>query len=409
MVGERGHVGCATSATNSSGDAAIAFTVGTQTGPDTVVARVVGGTDSAVFVAYVVGTIPIVAQVAVPANYGIHDTFVRDGLAFASLWNTGVVIYDVGNGAFGGTPATPVPIDTVRTPDNGVAGGRASHNTWWFHNGAERRYLFVGQEGPSNGGVASGDIYVVDVSDLSNPDTVAFYHMAGAGTHNFWMDEPAQVLYAAYYNGGVVALNVSGVLSGNLAGRELARIQPGGAGGTLMWGVQVANGFVYAVDMLSGVWQLQRNGTTFTALGGGNNVTERYSSDFWVHGNHIYSGTWGLRNTEPGNALKIWRLSPSGAPQLVDSIITPGVGTVSDVQVSADGQVLVFSAEGGAGAGLYVYGLVDPEHPAPLARTATLSLHTATIAEISGRRYVFAAKNPASPAMIVFDITGITP
>ena len=47
---------------------------------------------------------------------------------------------------------------------------------------------------------------MVDVSDLENPVEVAFYHVAGAGTHNFWMDESAQVLFAAYYNGGVAAL-----------------------------------------------------------------------------------------------------------------------------------------------------------------------------------------------------------
>jgi hypothetical protein len=29
--------------------------------------------------------------------------------------------------------------------------------------------------------------------------------VAGAGTHNFWMDEPSGILYAAYYNGGVRA------------------------------------------------------------------------------------------------------------------------------------------------------------------------------------------------------------
>jgi hypothetical protein len=71
------------------------------------------------------------------------------------------------------------------------------------------------------------------------------------------MDEARQILYAAYYNGGVVALDVSGTLTGNLASRELARITPGGAGNTFVWGVMVANGDVYASDMLSGLWQLK--------------------------------------------------------------------------------------------------------------------------------------------------------
>ena len=392
------------STTNTNGEASMTFTLAAQVGTDTVVAR--ADQDSVLFLLHAVGLVPIVAQVAVPANYGHHDTFVRDGLAFAALWNTGVVVYDVGNGMAGGTPAAPVPIDTIRTPSHGIGNGRSSHNTWWFHNGAERRYLFVGQEGPSNGSTASGDIYVVDVSDLQNPDTVAFYHMNGAGTHNFWMDEPAQVLYAAYYNGGVVALDVSGTLTGDLSSRELARNQIGGAGNTFTWGVQLSpNGFVYAIDMLSGLWQLNHTGASITVVGGGNNVSERYSSDLWVHGNHIYTGTWGTRGGNAGNALKIWRLNAGGTPQLVDSIITPGIGTVSDVQVSDDGALLVFSAENGPSHGLYVFDLTDPEKPRPVGRSAALSLHTATISDINGRRYVFAAKNPSSPAMIVFDIT----
>jgi len=41
---------------------------------------------------------------------------------------------------------------------------------------------------------------------------------------------------------GVVALDVSGTLSGNLAGRKIARIQPGGSRSTSVWGVQLAGG-----------------------------------------------------------------------------------------------------------------------------------------------------------------------
>ena len=70
------------------------------------------------------------------------------------------------------------------------------------------------------------------------------------------MDETREILYAAYYNGGVVALDISGTLTGDLAGREIARIAPGGAGNTYTWGVQLYNGSLYAIDMLSGLWQL---------------------------------------------------------------------------------------------------------------------------------------------------------
>jgi hypothetical protein len=200
------------------------------------------------------------ASVPIPHFYGIHDTFVRDGLAFVFAWNTGVIIYDVGNGIKGGSPSSPVEVSRVVTAENGVSGGPSAHNGWWFHNPVtgEKRYLFVGQEGLGViGSQSSGDIHVVDVSDLMNPHEVAFFHLNGAGTHNFWMDEQRQILYAAYYNAGVVALDVSGALSGDLSGRLLSQTKPGGDGNTYTWGVQLANGSLYAIDMLSGFWQLK--------------------------------------------------------------------------------------------------------------------------------------------------------
>jgi hypothetical protein len=192
-------------------------------------------------------------------HYGIHDTYVRDGVAFVFAWDEGVIIYDVGNGIRGGSPARPAEVSRIVTARSGRS-TPAVHNGWWFHNPAsgERRYLFVGQEGPGVvGAQSSGDIHVVDISDLTRPREVAFFHLNGAGTHNFWMDESRQILYAAYYNGGVVALDVSGTLAGDLSGRLLGQVLPGGAGDTYTWGVQLANGSLYAIDMLSGLWQMQ--------------------------------------------------------------------------------------------------------------------------------------------------------
>jgi hypothetical protein len=202
----------------------------------------------------------LIATVPIPPDYGIHDTFVRDGLAFVFAWNTGVIIYDVGNGMKAGSPANPVEVSRIVTADNGVQGGPSAHNGWWFHNPVtgEKRYLFVGQEGSGVvGSRSSGDIHVVDVSNLAQPQEVAFFHLNGAGTHNFWMDEQRQILYAAYYNAGVVALDVSGTLSGDLSSRLLGQIKPGGDANTYTWGVQLANGSLYAIDMLSGLWQLK--------------------------------------------------------------------------------------------------------------------------------------------------------
>jgi hypothetical protein len=192
-------------------------------------------------------------------HYGLHDTYVRDGIAFLFAWDEGVIIYDVGNGIRGGSPSAPVKISQLVTTTSGV-NSPSVHNGWWFHNPVtgEQRYLFVGQEGLGVvGSRSSGDIHVVDVSDLAHPAEVAFFHLNGAGTHNFWVDEGRQVLYAAYYNAGVVALDISGTLSGDLSGRLLSQIKPGGSGNTYTWGVQLANGSLYAIDMLSGLWQLK--------------------------------------------------------------------------------------------------------------------------------------------------------
>jgi hypothetical protein len=197
------------------------------------------------------GTITTASSTPIPDHYCIHDTFVRDGYAFVFAWDEGLYIFDVGNGSHGGSPSHPVQLSHT------LGFGGETHNGWWFWNpNGEKRYLFIGEEGPFNGSNASGDIHVVDVSDLTAPVEVGFFHIAGAGTHNFWVDEPNQILYAAFYNAGVVALDISGIISGSMASRELARIQPGGSGNTLTWGVQLYNGSVYASDMLSGFWQL---------------------------------------------------------------------------------------------------------------------------------------------------------
>lgn len=197
--------------------------------------------------------------------YFIHDVFVRDGILFTALWHNGLSIWDIGGGGAGGTPANPVLLGNVRTVNGYV------HNVWWYHApDGSKRYAFVGEEGPGSIGASSaGDIHVVDVSDLRNPVEVAFYGVTNAGTHNFVMDEAAGILYAAYYNGGVRALDVRGDLASceasaraadgrcnlRLMGREIGiGLQDQGA--VSVWGVAKIGDVVYASDMLSGLWAL---------------------------------------------------------------------------------------------------------------------------------------------------------
>jgi len=413
IVNGGGSIAPVSATTDSAGHASAIFTLGTVAGLQSVTAMV--SSNIVTFAATATSTVPVtspqlVATWPVPtgATYD-HDAFVRDGLAFVCDWNEGVLILDVGNGVRGGSPSNPVLVSQLITANNGVSSA-AVHNAWWFHNPVtgENRYLFIGQEGPGIvGSASSGDIHIVDVSDLSHPVEVGFIHVPGAGTHNFWMDESNQVLYAAYYNAGVIKVDVSGTLSGDMSSRIVAQVKPGGAGNTYVWGVMLANGTLYATDMVSGFWALDP--ATLAVRGGGNNVPERYGSDQWVYGQYAYSGTWGNRLAR-GNAVKVWSLDAGGEPELADSIIIPNISTVSDVAVTADGRMLVLTAEGGSGNGLYVYSRSNPQHPTQVGfYSVPVGLHTGEVATISGRTYVFAARDPGQQELDIFDITGLVP
>jgi len=226
------------------------------------------------------------------------------------------------------------------------------------------------------------------------------------------MDEPNQILYAAYYNGGVVAIDVSGTLSGDISSRMIDTLSFG-AGNTYTWGVQLYNGSLYAVDMLSGLWQLNTVAGALSVAAGGNNVPDRYGSDLWVANGYAYTGTWGgaARNGIPGDALKVWRLGQTGTPTLIDSIITPNISTVSDVEVSDDGKVLMFGAERGPNSGFWFYRLTDPAHPTLIGKYlvggVSGGIHTATFSRINGRLYAFGAKDPSGAALIILDVTSL--
>jgi hypothetical protein len=207
----------------------------------------------------------------VTGNPFVHDTFIRDGLLFVALWDDGMEIWDVGGCGTGATPESPRVLGGVKTLNGEV------HNIWWYHDASgSKRFAFVGEEGSGSIGSSSrGDIHVVDISDPTAPKEVAFYRVQGAGTHNFSVDETNGVLYAAYYNGGVRAIDVRGDLgtcpvsqqvidgSTNLArcdlrlmGRELGIGLVELNRGVYIWGVQYVNGTVYASDMVNGIWKL---------------------------------------------------------------------------------------------------------------------------------------------------------
>jgi hypothetical protein len=215
----------------------------------------------------------------------IHDVWVHDGLAYSAEWGTGVVIVDVGDGRWGGSVESPALVATYALPTG------STHAIFPYRSeSAGRTYLFVGDEIMSRRGLAwggyprsmgsyaerydpqsgtggiplatTGYIQVVDVTDPESPEMVARYEVSEFGTHNFWVED--DVLYVAYYEGGVRAVDVSGELRGNLytQGREMAVFRsahPQGftANATMVWGAQPFKGHVFFSDTNSGLWAVR--------------------------------------------------------------------------------------------------------------------------------------------------------
>lgn len=165
----------------------------------------------------------------------LHDVYVRNGLAFLSHWNAGLVVLDVGNGIVGGTPSSPREVSRVPDLDG------QTHNAWYWPEGG---YVFVGEEDFGTPGV----MHVVDFRDPLRPKQVATFSVPGQTPHNFWMDEDRQILYLAWYDRGVRALDVSGELLGDLrrGGREVGVTLDDGA---RIFAPQLHDGLLFAADM----------------------------------------------------------------------------------------------------------------------------------------------------------------
>ena len=186
----------------------------------------------------------------------LHDVYVRNGLAFLSQWNDGLVILDVGAGLVGGSPRTPIEVGRVVTAFGNV------HNAWYW---PATGYVFVGEENVGR----PGNVHIVDARNLTNPKEVATITVPGATPHNFWLDEENGVLYVGWYSNGLRAFDVTGELLGELdrQDREIAFSDygtgvggcPGGPTSTCSWAPQLDNGLVYVSDMNTGLWIFQPN------------------------------------------------------------------------------------------------------------------------------------------------------
>ena len=215
-------------------------------------------------------------------NSRIHDVWVNDGIAYSAEWGSGVVMVDVGNGRWGGSIENPQLITSYKLPSD------ATHAVFPYRSESTgKQLLFVGDEitnrrgkawqgnGPDvrmafdpetgRGGyprVTSGYIQVLDLTDPETPEMIARYEVTEYGTHNIWVED--DVLYQAYYEGGMRLVDVSGELMGNLytQGREIAVHKANDPQAWIhnapaAWGVIPYKGHVFFSDISSGLWSVK--------------------------------------------------------------------------------------------------------------------------------------------------------
>jgi len=208
------------------------------------------------------------------AGRTLHDVDVQDGLAYLSYWNDGLVILDVGNGVKGGSPSNPQLVAQYKYDLNDLysqveasAGPgfiRGTHTAWRHKN-----YVFIADEvfpaepvkgaKDASAGRAYGRMQVIDVSDLTNPKSVAYYEPEFGGVHNVWV--AGDTLYMGAYNAGFRTFDISGELRGDLRAqaREMVHVHTADLDGfvknaAMTWGVVVRNGLAYVNDMYNGLW-----------------------------------------------------------------------------------------------------------------------------------------------------------
>jgi len=205
-------------------------------------------------------------------NSRIHDVWVHDGIAYSSEWDTGVVAVDVGNGKYGGTIEKPKLINSYSTKS-----GRTHEVFPYVQKSTGKVYIFLGDEIMSRRGkvwegvdhsitapggkpqTMAGYTHIIDFTDPKNPKNVARYEQPEFGSHDIIVEN--DILYQAYYDGGLRVVDVSGELLGNIATqqREIAVFKPYDPQGYTANAPMVMNampykGHVFFTDFNSGLW-----------------------------------------------------------------------------------------------------------------------------------------------------------
>ncbi len=202
-------------------------------------------------------------------GHSIHDVWIQDGIAYSSNWGDGVIAVDIGSNTSadmpgaGGSPENPVPLGSYTYPSgwNHAAFPFKSKSTGDFYIAAGDEAFPYGldRQGPNR---AAGWVHFVKFDGWDNPKEVARYQVPEAGSHNYWIED--DIMYAAFYNGGLRIVDISGELMGDLyqQGREIGMFLPTDKDAAIpnapfTWGPMPYKGLIYLSDWNSGIWAVR--------------------------------------------------------------------------------------------------------------------------------------------------------
>lgn len=207
-------------------------------------------------------------------GHSIHDVWIEDGIAYSSNWSDGVIAVDIGSNTSsdmpgaGGSPENPVQLGSYTYPSgwNHAAFPFKSQSTGDFYVAAGDEAFPYGLN-VNGANRAAGWVHFIKFDGWDQPEEVARYQVPEAGSHNYWIKD--DVLYAAFYNGGLRIVDISGELMGNLyeQGREIANFFPQDSeafipNATFTWGPQPYKGHIFLSDWTSGIWALKLGEST---------------------------------------------------------------------------------------------------------------------------------------------------
>ena len=212
-------------------------------------------------------------------GHSIHDVWIEDGIAYSSNWADGVHAVDIGGLKFDeknrsqkqfnpllakagqGSPSNPIHLADLKDPNG------HNHAAFPFKSQSTDKFYIVGGDewfpwrypGKPRPYQPRGGFHFLDFTDIENPKEEAVYTITEAGSHNHWIQ--GDTLIAAYYNGGLRIVDISGDLLGDLyrQGREIAFYMSSHPEGhipnsTNVWGAIPYKGYIYFTDMYSGLY-----------------------------------------------------------------------------------------------------------------------------------------------------------